>query len=101
MRANGTLYLRAEITPPDETGCWTVIFPEINVGSQGETLEIASKNANIALSLCLESCVEAGTLKQALLECGVEPHRIQQIEREVSRGFVPPTFMEATVACPA
>ena len=101
MHTNGTLYLRAEITPPDETGCWTVIFPEVNVGSQGETLEIASKNANIALSLWLESCNEAGQLKQALLECGLDQDRIQQIERDVTRGVVPPTFMEATAVCPA
>ena len=99
MHTKGTLYLRSEITPPDATGCWTVIFPEINVGSQGETLEIASKNANIALSLWFESCIDAGTLEQALQESGLEPDRIQQIERELTSGFVPPTFMEATGTC--
>lgn len=98
MLTHERLYLRTEITPPDETGCWTVIFPEVNVGSQGETLEIASKNANIALSLWLESCIEAGQLEQALQECGLNQNRIEQIERDVTQGFVPPTFtfMKAT-----
>ena len=101
MLTHERLYLRTEITPPDETGCWTVIFPEVNVGSQGETLEIASKNANIALSLWLESCIEAGQLEQALHECGLNQNRIEQIERDVTQGFVLPTFMEATAECPA
>lgn len=94
MRARGVLHLKAEITPPDETGCWTVVFPDLGVGSQGETLKKAFANASEALSLWFEDCIENNVLNQALLDCGFDPDKVQCLYEEFKQGFVPPTFME-------
>ena len=68
---HGTLELRAEIIPPiDSTKYWVVWFSELGVGSEGETLEIASKNASEALQLWFETCIETGCLDQALQNYG-------------------------------
>ncbi|HKI86358.1 MAG TPA: type II toxin-antitoxin system HicB family antitoxin [Thermoanaerobaculia bacterium] len=45
-------------------------FPRLDVYSQGETLEEAKANAEDALRLWVESCVERNTLRDALIELG-------------------------------
>lgn len=101
MHKRGMLHLKAEITPPDESGYWSVVFPELGVGSQGETLEKASANASEALFLWFEYCIKAGTLDQALLECDIDPNKVQSLHQELMQGFMPPSFMEKETVCHA
>jgi predicted RNase H-like HicB family nuclease len=53
--------------------------PILDVYSQGETNEKAKENLKEALFLFLGSCIERGTLRQVLKDCGFEhikPHSV-------------------------
>ncbi|MBW1678465.1 MAG: type II toxin-antitoxin system HicB family antitoxin [Deltaproteobacteria bacterium] len=54
--------------------------PDLDVWTQGETKQEAEENFQEALTLFLESCIEAGTLFAVLQECGFTP---------MSEGIVP------------
>ncbi|MBQ7585428.1 MAG: type II toxin-antitoxin system HicB family antitoxin [Desulfovibrionaceae bacterium] len=51
------------------------MFPECNVGSQGETREEAIENGIEALSLWVETCVAHGSLEQVLKSHGIQESR--------------------------
>ena len=82
--------LKMEITPPDDTTtCWTIMFPEVNVGSQGETPEEAVNNALEALQAWLEVHSDYGTLEDALKRHGIDQGRVHAIEQNFRTWFVP------------
>lgn len=49
-------------------------FPRLDIYSQGETAEEAKANAEEALRLWTESCLDRGTLGAALVELGWHRH---------------------------
>ncbi len=49
---------------------WVAGFPRLDVYSQGRTEEEAKENASEALRLWVESCLDRGTLGDALRELG-------------------------------
>lgn len=64
--------LQIEIYPPyDGFKYWVVNFPQLAVGSQGETIGIAIDNAIEALQLWVEGCLELGTLNSILEKNGL------------------------------
>ena len=95
------LRLKIEITPPYEsTDCWTFMFPEINVGSQGETPEVAAANGIEALSLWFEICVAHGSLEKVLQSHGIDQSRVHSIEEGLRSCFLP-SFGKEYLQCQA
>ena len=52
---------------------WVAVCPSINVVSQGSDQADAQRCLQEAAELWFDSCVERGTLEQALRECGFRP----------------------------
>jgi len=87
--------LRMEISPPyEECKYWVVNFPQLAVGSQGETMGLAIDNAIEALQLWVEGCMELGTLDTVLEECGFGDIIKESIKEDIPRGLMPPTLLE-------
>jgi predicted RNase H-like HicB family nuclease len=56
-------------------GDWYIAHcPPLDVTTQGRTFDEAKKNLSEASQLFIVSCLERGTLDQALKELGFEPH---------------------------
>ncbi|HET9767956.1 MAG TPA: type II toxin-antitoxin system HicB family antitoxin [Thermoanaerobaculia bacterium] len=49
---------------------WVAGFPRLDVYSQGDTIEEAKANASDALRLWVDSCLDRGTLGEALRDLG-------------------------------
>jgi predicted RNase H-like HicB family nuclease len=49
---------------------WVAGFPRLDVYSQGDTVEEAKANASDALRLWVDSCLDRGTLGEALRDLG-------------------------------
>jgi predicted RNase H-like HicB family nuclease len=60
---------------------WSAGCPSINVYSQGATREEAQRCLQEAVELWFESCVERGTLEEAMRECGFRPARWSEAAR--------------------
>ncbi len=58
------------VTSKAEGGAWVAGCPQIDVYSQGETKEAALRSLDEAVKLWAESCVERGTLAEAVKELG-------------------------------
>ena len=54
-----------------EEDVWVALCPELDVASQGETVEEAADMLDEAVRLFLETCHEMGTLSEVLAESGV------------------------------
>ena len=54
-----------------EDDVWVALCPELDVASQGETVEEAADMLDEAVRLFLETCHEMGTLNQVLSESEV------------------------------
>lgn len=68
--AQGKMLLHMEMYPPsEECRYWIVNFPQLAVGSQGETIGEAIDNAVAALHLWIDGCIELGTLDAVLEKC--------------------------------
>lgn len=52
---------------------WSAVAPRFGVASQGRDSEGAKRSLKEALELWVESCVDRGTLEQALREVGFRP----------------------------
>lgn len=52
---------------------WTAVCPAVGVASQGRDRADAERCLQQAVELWIDSCVERGTLDQALRECGFRP----------------------------
>ena len=65
-----TLQMRLECFVREEVGGWAALCPALEVASQGESETHAREMLNEAIELCLETCLEAGTLEQALKDLG-------------------------------
>ncbi len=80
---NAEIRLLIEIKPPTEDfPYWTALYPEIDLATQGETQQIAFKNAAEALKMWLSSLIEDGILKDTLIDCGFSTYRIKEIEED-------------------
>lgn len=66
-------YLTATVTLEEETGLYVADCQALDLCSQGKTQEEAVKNIMEATELFIQSCVERGTLQEALTECGFHP----------------------------
>ena len=90
-----TQELRMEIHPPCE-GCefWVVNFPQLAVGSQGETMGLAIDHAVEALQLWVEGCMELGTIDSVLEKCGFGDIVKESIKHDVPLGLIPTTMLE-------
>lgn len=53
-----------------EEDAWIAGFPRLDVYSQGNSAEEAKVNASAALRLWVDSCIDRGTLADALRELG-------------------------------
>ena len=62
-------HLRTWIDRADEGG-WISHCPALQLYSQGNTLAEAKKNIREAINLWMTDCLERGTLREALAECG-------------------------------
>ncbi|MCY3970299.1 MAG: type II toxin-antitoxin system HicB family antitoxin [Acidobacteria bacterium] len=54
-----------------EEDVWVALCPELDVASQGETVEEAADMLDEAVRLFLKTCHEMGTLGEVLAESGV------------------------------
>lgn len=54
-----------------EEDVWVALCPELDVASQGETVEEAADMLDEAVRVFLETCHEMGTLNEVLAESGV------------------------------
>ncbi|MBO4313949.1 MAG: hypothetical protein J5838_06600 [Desulfovibrio sp.] len=98
---NDAKRLQMEIFPPtDECRDWVVNFPQLAVGSQGETMGLAIDHAVEALQLWVEGCMELGNLDVVLEECGFGDVVKRSFRDDVPRGLIPPTLLES-VPCHA
>ncbi len=87
--ASSEIRLLINIKPPTKDfPYWEAIYPEIDLATQGETQEIAWKNAVEALRMWLSSLSEDGILADVLRECGFSTYRIQEIEED-AKVFLP------------
>ncbi len=57
-----------------DDGMWVAGFPRLDVYSQGDTPDEAKANAEQALRVWTESCLDRGTLGAALVELGWHRH---------------------------
>lgn len=53
-----------------EDGIWIAGFPALDLYSQGQSQKAAKENAKQALHLWIESCLDRGTLRDALRALG-------------------------------
>lgn len=91
-----TTRLQMEIFPPsEECRYWVVNFPQLAVGSQGETMGEAIDHAVEALQLWVEGCMELGNLDIVLEKCGFGDVVKQSFRNDVPRGLIPPTLVES------
>ncbi len=67
MRIIFTAFIREEAE-----GGYSILCPEFDIVSQGETIEEAKKNIVEAVELYLESAKEIGILEEILEEAGIE-----------------------------
>ncbi|MBQ9453019.1 MAG: hypothetical protein IJU65_06990 [Desulfovibrio sp.] len=89
------MHLRMEMYPPsEECGYWIVNFPQLAVGSQGETMGKAIDNAVAALQLWVDGCVELGTLDTVLEKCGFGDIIKESLKNDLPHGLIPPTLLE-------
>lgn len=57
-----------------EGDVWVAHCPDLDLATQGPTMEAAVKNAREATELYMESCIERGVLERILVEAGfIEP----------------------------
>ena len=96
------LCLKMEYTPPDETtDCWTLMFPELNVGSQGATPEEATTNALEALTLWIETWMNYGSIEKVLLSHGLTQTRVHAIEENLRSWYLPISSHGKSTQCRA
>ena len=69
-----TVKLRAFVREEAEN-LWVALCPSIGVASQGNDHDQAIDSLREAVELWFESCVERGTLEQAMRECSFRPVR--------------------------
>jgi predicted RNase H-like HicB family nuclease len=68
-------------------GKWFIAYcPPLDLSTQGRTLEEAKKNLIEASQLFIVSCMERGTLDQALKELGFTPLRGEMPEEPLPAG---------------
>ena len=65
------LRLNLSMKLDQEEDVWVALCPELDVASQGETVEEAAEMLDEAVRLFLETCHEMGTLNEVLAESGV------------------------------
>ena len=65
------LRLNLSMKLEQEDDVWVALCPELDVASQGETVEEAAEMLDEAVRLFLETCHEMGTLNEILAESGV------------------------------
>ncbi|MDE2979187.1 MAG: type II toxin-antitoxin system HicB family antitoxin [Acidobacteriota bacterium] len=65
------LRLNLSMKLEQEDDVWVALCPELDVASQGETVEEAADMLDEAVRLFLETCHEMGTLSEVLAESGV------------------------------
>ena len=100
MKRNAEIRLLIEIKPPTEDfPYWEAIYPEIDLATQGETQQIAWKNAVEALRMWLSSLVEDGILDDVLRDCGFSANRIREIEEDTK--YFLPQFVQENTQCRA
>ena len=63
---------------PEREGGYSATCPELDVASQGETIEESEANLLEAVELYLESARELGILERVLEEAGVDIRRIEE-----------------------
>ena len=66
-------HVRVPISLMKEGDIWVAACPPLDVVSQGETEEEATKNLGEAVSLFVETAYNMGTLDQVLSDCGYVP----------------------------
>ena len=82
----GSLMLKVEFhTSEDQPGVWIGSCPEIDLATQGYTLDEARSNLQEALITWLSFCLENGTLEEALRECSLEAIRAAQIAQSIQQ----------------
>ena len=65
---------------------WVVAqCPALDIASQGETVEEATRNLTEATRAFLTSCYERGSIEAVLKDCGFQPMGLQQGRRSRSR----------------
>jgi predicted RNase H-like HicB family nuclease len=87
------VFVRVRGILKQEGDVWVAGFPRLDVYSQGDTADDAKENASEALRLWVDSCLDRGTLGEALRELGwhrfaegITPARSEEDERvEVGR----------------
>jgi predicted RNase H-like HicB family nuclease len=68
-------------------GKWLIAYcPPLDLSIQGQTMEEARENLIEAAQLFLTSCMERGTLDQALKELGFKPLRDKEQEEPLPAG---------------
>lgn len=65
------LRLNLSMKLEQEDDVWVALCPELDVASQGVTVEEAAEMLDEAVRLFLETCHEMGTLNEILAESGV------------------------------
>ena len=65
---------------------WVAFCPSIDVASQGTDANDAKRCLDEAVQLWFESCIERGTLEQALQESHFRPLHDEEIARQDVRG---------------
>ena len=65
------LRLNLSMKLEQEDDVWVALCPELDVASQGDTVEEAGTMLDEAVRLFLETCHEMGTLGEVLAESGV------------------------------
>lgn len=77
------VYVQVRGVLRQEGETWVAGFPRLDVYSQGNSPEEAKRNASDALRLWVDSCIDRGTLGNALRELGWHRHTVgsEQPER--------------------
>ena len=83
-------FILSAVVKEEKEGGYSVVCPELNVASQGESFEEAIANIKEALELYIESAEEIGIMDDVLEQLGVS-------KKDFKKDVVAPSIVTASI----